>query len=248
MTTNTNETPSLTTIALSAINADKRAEDNKGKATTLTFASLYLAMHDIDNSYSNMTLDKVAHYSKTAKGESYSLAWNTIFGQLEETKLTNTFRDKLKLAFDVLAYVSEIEKMHERKLIVITGEKVKANGLLLNPLDQDESMNWYALDKGAKFNTSVTELRRMAKKFADCMEEPLASKEGEKVGRKSISEQTEDDNVISLSPIQQVDMLSGILQNPKTRINVEMLDALETLALVIADVRSQHAMKQKKAA
>lgn len=186
-------TADMSALAHAAVEADKRANSAKGKATMLCFASLYLAQQE--ERFANLQLHRVPYMAKTEKGATYDVIWSGVFGQDDSNPLGSTFKDKLKLSFDVLAYVAEMEKRAGKALIRVQGDKVSANCLLLQPDDETQDA-WLSLDKSAKYHTSVTELRRAARKHADLMSEPLPANSGDKVGRKGSTDDKPDTGTV----------------------------------------------------
>lgn len=231
MTQTDNTQANYADYAAQALAANERETASKGKATTLAFTALYLASHD--SKLGNQQLERVAFIgSKEEKSNAYRLAFASVFGKAEEEegrKIPASFSNKMKLAFDVLAYVRACEEQAGVKLVIAKGDKVKVNGRLLDPTDPTEEDCWYSLDASAKMRASVTELQRKARKFLPAVNdgEGLPSQHDGKTGAKGANKEA---NKAGLSASEVIALSTSLIARMQdSKVSPDLLDAIDTL-------------------
>jgi hypothetical protein len=239
MTTN-EATVSYNELATAALAANDKEAANKGKAINLCFSALYLASKD--KKLSNLNLATVAMVTgKVEKGEAYRMTFDSVFkvNEEEETKIPATFKNKLKLAFDVLAYVAGCEAKAGHALVKFSGDKVRVNGLLLNPADETEADMWYSLDKSAKLHTSITELQRKARKFMETVTGealPASNSEQGRKGKADAGEGASDATAWTLQNALAFVSSRAQLVTEKGRASKDLLEEAELARIVLTEL------------
>lgn len=240
-----NNSVNYSLLATQALAADAKEIASKGKAITLAFATLYLAKQDAR--LSNLSLANVAYIeAKNDKSEAYKNVYRSVFNveevEGEKRKVPVSFSNKLKLAFDALAYVTEAERQSGLTLVKVTGDKstgvrVRVNGRLLDPTDPTEEDCWYSLDPSAKMRASVSELQRKAFKYLEAIGGealPRGNGNGAEDNKRKDAKASE-----GVSAIELMDRLSGMIQSPKARgkLSEEFRESFFTLYTVMTEAK-----------
>lgn len=236
-------------IAQAALRDDMTEATSKGRGRVRTLAALYVAAGN--ERMSNYALADVALIeSKSEKGDTYKTVFKAVFAQSDsdDVKMTNSFKNKLKIALDVLAYAKRMERKHGVDMIRINeaGDVIRVRETLLSPDVMHADANWYSTDSKSKTRTSIDELARAARKhMLDETGEALPTTgNGEdnasRAGRKGKNDSDKSATTLhGLSLAEGLDLISGQIQVAQAKndnkLSSDLKEAMLTLQAVIAD-------------
>lgn len=238
-----NSVPSYQEIAALALKDDTSEATAKGRGRVRCFAALYLAREA--GCLANTKLHHVALIKdKAAKSEAYSVTFSTLFDATEGAKASNTMKNKLKVGFDLLAYVVAAEEAAGYKLVKVgkAGDVVRFNESLLDPASEVpvDERNWLSTE--GKRGTNIEEVLRAGRKNAQAVGVEYPSGGADESGKGKTDK--------GLSLIEALDFISGAVQAHahKGKLGGDLLEAAETAHLVLTEALAGLKQSSKKAA